>query len=275
MKKKATVIVSVIVLSILLFAVIILEKSNKTPMQRYLESSQIAKATDNYIPVKLLNDDGNLQFEFLSYDLIDDKDIEKQTKYKAEYFIDGKVPLSDYVVRDIDYEALRRDYPKYDEFYSSNGEKGMTYEEAGELVREHGSEYMIDKHIKTKYLFVRCRITYVGNGRSEEWLNLFDIFVMRGNAIVGLCNMNCYLDNSQHREEGVSEDDFFRYKFEKVGDSVECVMGCRIRGDFVDLSEENIYYVGFQPGTRYSDYDQFNPAIDRRCVALRDIPKET
>lgn len=275
MKRKATVLVSVIVLSILLFAVIILEKINKTPMHRYLETSQIAKPTDDYIPAKLLNDDGNLQFEFLSYDLIDDKDIEKQTKYKAEYFIDGKVPPSDYVVRDIDYDALRRDYPKYDEFCSSNGEKGMTYEEAGELEREHGSEYMIDKHIKTKYLFVRCRITYLGNGRNEEWLNLFDIFAMRGNEIVGLCNMNCYLDISQHRGEGVSENDFFQYKFEKVGDSVECVMGCRIRGDFVDLSEENIYYVGFQPGTRYSDYDQFNPAIDRRCVALRDIPKET
>ena len=244
-------------------------------MQRYFETSQTTKNTDKYTPVKITNDDGNLQFEFLSYDLIDDKDIEKQTKYKSEYFIDGKVPPSDYVVRDIDYDALRRDYPKYDEFYSSNGEKGMTYEEAGELEREHGSEYMIDKHIKTKYLFVRCRITYLGNGRSEEWLNLFDIFVMRGNAIVGLCNMNCYLDNSQHKGEGVSENDFFQYKFEKVGDSVECVMGCRIRGDFVDLSEENIYYVGFQPGTRYSDYDQFNPAIDRRCVALRDIPKET
>lgn len=275
MKRKATVLVSVIVLSILLFAVIILEKSNKTPMQRYFETSQTTKNTDKYTPVKITNDDGNLQFEFLSYDLIDDKDIEKQTKYKSEYFIDGKVPPSDYVVRDIDYDALRRDYPKYDEFYSSNGEKGMTYEEAGELEREHGSEYMIDKHIKTKYLFVRCRITYLGNGRNEEWLNLFDIFAMRGNEIVGLCNMNCYLDISQHRGEGVSENDFFQYKFEKVGDSVECVMGCRIRGDFVDLSEENKYYVGFQPGTRYSDYDQFNPAIDRRCVALRDIPKET
>ena len=66
MKRKATVLVSVIVLSILLFAVIILEKINKTPMHRYLETSQRAKPTDDYIPAKLLNDDGNLQFEFLS-----------------------------------------------------------------------------------------------------------------------------------------------------------------------------------------------------------------
>ena len=274
MKRKATVLVSVIVLSILLFAVIILEKSSKTPMQRYLETSQPAKSSDKYIPIKILNDDGNLQFEFLSYELIDDKYITKQTKYKAEYFIDGKVPSSDYVVRDIDYEAIRQDYPKYDEFIKSNGERGLTYDEEEEFIREHGPKYMIDKHIKTKYLFVRCRITYLGNGRSEEWLNLFDIFVMRGNTMIGLCNMNCFLDCSQHTKEGVSENDFFRYKFVNAGDSIECVMGCRIRGDFVDLSEENTYYVGFQPGTRYSDYDQFNPAIDRRCVALNDIPKE-
>ena len=154
--KKKTVLILVAVLAIVsAVCVMVIEKNRKTPQDRFLETSQIAKPTDDYIPVKLLNDDGNLQFEFLSYELIDDKDIEKQTKYKAEYFIDGKVPLSDYVVRDIDYEALRRDYPKYDEFYSSNGEKGMTYEEAGNLEREHGSEYMIDKHIKTKYIFVR------------------------------------------------------------------------------------------------------------------------
>lgn len=274
MKRTSTVLVAIMMLSILLFAVIMVEKNNKTPMQRYLETSQTTKNTDKYTPVKITNDDGNLQFEFLSYDLIDDKDIEKQTKYKSEYFIDGKVPPSDYVVRDIDYDALRRDYPKYDEFYSSDGKKGMTYEEAGELEREHRSEYMIDKHIKTKYMFIRCRITYLGNGRNEEWLNLFDIFAIRGSAIIGMSNMNCYFDHSQHTEEGVSENDFFRYKFEKVGDSLECVMGCRIRGDYVDLSEENTYYVGFQPGTRYSDYDQFNPAIDKRCVALIDIPKE-
>lgn len=274
MKRTSTVLVAIMMLSILLFAVIMVEKNNKTPMQRYLETSQTTKNTDKYTPVKITNDDGNLQFEFLSYDLIDDKDIEKQTKYKSEYFIDGKVPPSDYVVRDIDYDALRRDYPKYDEFYSSDGKKGMTYEEAGELEREHGAEYMIDKHIKTKYMFIRCRITYLGNGRNEEWLNLFDIFAIRGSAIIGMSNMNCYFDHSQHTEEGVSENDFFQYKFEKVGDSLECVMGCRIRGDYVDLSEENTYYVGFQPGTRYSDYDQFNPAIDKRCVALIDIPKE-
>lgn len=274
MKRTSTVLVAIMMLSILLFAVIMVEKNNKTPMQRYLETSQTTKNTDKYTPVKITNDDGNLQFEFLSYDLIDDKDIEKQTKYKSEYFIDGKVPPSDYVVRDIDYDALRRDYPKYDEFYSSDGKKGMTYEEAGELEREHGAEYMIDKHIKTKYMFIRCRITYLGNGRKEEWLNLFDIFAIRGSAIIGMSNMNCYFDHSQHTEEGVSENDFFQYKFEKVGDSLECVMGCRIRGDYVDLSEENTYYVGFQPGTRYSDYDQFNPAIDKRCVALIDIPKE-
>ena len=274
MKRKAVSIIIVLTALAAIVLVINIESKSKTPMDRYMETSQTTKNTDKYTPVKITNDDGNLQFEFLSYDLIDDKDIEKQTKYKSEYFIDGKVPPSDYVVRDIDYDALRRDYPKYDEFYSSDGKKGMTYEEAGELEREHRSEYMIDKHIKTKYMFIRCRITYLGNGRNEEWLNLFDIFAIRGSAIIGMSNMNCYFDHSQHTEEGVSENDFFRYKFEKVGDSLECVMGCRIRGDYVDLSEENTYYVGFQPGTRYSDYDQFNPAIDKRCVALIDIPKE-
>lgn len=274
MKRTTTVLVAVMMLSILLFTVITVENNNKTPMQRYLETSQTTKNSDKYIPVKILNDDGNLQFEFLSYDMIDDKDIARQTKYKAEHFIEDLLPNPDFVERDIDYAALRRDFPKYAEYDASHGEKGMTEAEYEEFIRKYGPEYTVDKHIKTKYLFVRCRITYLGNGRNEEWLNLFDIFALRRNTMIGMSNMNCYFDHSQHTEDGVSENDFFRYKFEKVGDSLECVMGCRIRGDFVDLSEENTYYVGFQPGTRYSDYDQFNPAIDSRCVALNDIPKE-
>ena len=75
-------------------------------------------------------------------------------------------------------------------------------------------------------------------------------------------------------EDG-NREDFFWYKFEKEGDSLECVLGIRLRGDRgVDLSEDNSYYIGFESTASYSDYDQFNPEIDSRCVALDDLPKE-
>ena len=273
MKIKTTLLITAIIV-ILAVTVVAIERNSKTPMDRYLETSQIVKQTDNYVPVKILNDEGNLQYEFLSYDLIDDKDIEKQAKYKAEYFIEGKVPSSDYVVKWTDFDAMARDYPKFDEYRKSYCEKGMTAAEYDEFMREHEAEYTTDKHIKTKYLFIRCRITYIGNGRREEFLSNFDVFVMRNKTLLGHNEIDCYFDHPQHIGGEERLQDFFLYKFEKVGDSIECVLGCRLREDEFDLSEENKYYIGFQPSITYSDYDQFNPAIDNRCVAITDMPKE-
>ena len=276
MKKKAVLIFVVIFVIASVAAVIAIEKNRNTPMERFIKTVQTTKHADDYVPVKILNNDENVQYEFLSYDLIDDKDIEKQTKYKAEYFVDGKVPPSDYVVKKTDFDAMARDYPKYKEYRNSNGKKGMTQAEAEEFMRIHEPEYTVDKHVKSKYLFVRCRITYMGNGRKEEYLSLFDVFAMRKNEHIGPLNDEfCYFD---HPQPDIWEDgrtgDFFWYRFDKVGDSLECVLGCRLRGEYFDLSEENMYYIGFQPGAVYSDLDQFNPAQDKRWVALNDMPRE-
>ena len=127
---------------------------------------QTVKQTDGYVPAKILNNEGNLQYEFLSYEF-DDQDIEKQTIYKAEHFIEGKVPPSDYVVKWTDYDAMARDYPKFDEWRKSDCLKGMTEGKYEEFMRIHEPEYTIDKHVKTKYLFVKCRITYIGGGRKK------------------------------------------------------------------------------------------------------------
>ena len=276
MKKKAVLFFVVLFVIASVAAVIAIEKNRNTPMERFIKTLQTTKHADDYVPVKILNNDENVQYEFLSYDLIDDKDIEKQTKYKAEFFVDGKVPPSDYIVKWTDYDAMARDYPKYDEYRNSDGNKGMTKAEAEEFMRIHEPEYTIDKHIKSKYLFVRCRITYMGNGRKKEFLSLFDVFAMRGNERIGPVNDEfCYFD---HPQPDIWEDgragSFFWYRFDKVGDSLECVLGCRLRGEYFDLSEENMYYIGFQPGAVYSGLDQFNPAHDKRCVALNDMPRE-
>ena len=283
MKKNTIVLISAI-LVVLIVAVVAIERNSKSPMDRFLETNQssgqlllAASKSDksNYTPKEIINNEGNLKYEFLSYELIDDKDIVIQTKYKAEYFIEGKVPPSDYVVKYTDYDAMARDYPKFDEYRESNCEKGMTESEFNEFMREHEAEYSTDKHVKTKYLFVRCKITYIGNGRSNEFLNGFDVFVMRNNAVLGHNEIDCYFDHPQHTEGEERIPDFFLYKFEKIGDSIECVLGCRLRGDEFDLSEENKYYIGFQPSVSYSDYDQFNPAVDSRCIAITDMPKES
>lgn len=54
---------------------------------------------------------------------------------------------------------------------------------------------------------------------------------------------------------------------------MECVFGGMLREDVDGLSKATAYYVGFQSENTY-DYDQFNPAIDKKCIALNDLPKE-
>lgn len=277
MKKKLSVIVAALALVGLIAAVIAIERKSKTPMDRYLETYQTTKQPDNYIPAKIIDNDGGLQYEFLSYDLIDDKDIETQTKYKAEFFADGKVPPSDYVVTKVDYAAMRRDYPKYDEYVSSYCMKGMTEEEAEAFEREHEDEYSSEVHVKTKYFFIRCRITYIGGGineSNEKCLTAFNFLIMNGDKIVGKSYPNCYFDLSRNPKGKEQKTDAVYYKFEKVGDSIECIFGGRLREDYDRFSEATGYYVGFLP-MMASDVDQFNPAIDKRCVALKDMPKKS
>ena len=272
MKKKLPVIVVTLAL---VAAVIAIERKSKTPIDRYMETTQTTKQTVKYIPAKIISNDEELQYEFLSYDLIDDKDIEKQTKYKAEYFDDGKLPPSDYVVKKVDHAAMRRDFPKYDEYVSSNCTKGMTYEEYEAFMREHEDEYSTEVHVKTKYYFIRCRITYIGGGineSNEKCVSAFDFLIMNGDKMIGASNPGCYFDHSQNTEG--ERKRFNYYRFEKVGDSIECIIGGRLRDDYDRFSEATGYYVGFRPGVTYSDEDQFNPAIDVRCVALKDMPKE-
>ena len=275
MKKKLPVIVAALALVGLVAAVIAIERKSKTPMDRYMETTQTTKQTDNYIPAKIIDNDGGLQYEFLSYDLIDDKDIKMQTKYKAEYFNDGKLPPSDYVIKKVDYDAMARDYPIFDEYRKSYCDESiMTEAECEAFEREHEAEYSWEEHVKTKYYFIRCRITYIGGGiteGNEKCISAFDFLIMNGNKIIGASNPGCYFDHSQNTEGERKRYNF--YRFEKVGDSIECIIGGRLRDDEDHFSEATGYYVGFRPMLA-SDEEQFNPAIDKRCVALKDMPKE-
>ena len=276
MKKKAVLIFIALFVIASTVGVMLIEKNSKSPMDRFLETSQTTTQPDNYIPAKIIDNDGGLQYEFLSYDLIDDKDIETQTKYKAEYFYDGKVPSSDYVVKWTDYDAMARDYPEFDECRKSNGLRGMTEAEEEEFLRIHEPEYTIDKHVKTKYYFIRCRITYIGGDvfdTNEKQVCLFVFVGMAGDKKVVESNPDCFFDHPQNTEGDERRKHFFVYKFGKIGDSIECVVGGRLREDHHNFSEATAYYVGFFPGL-YSEYEKVNPALDSRFVALKDMPKE-
>ena len=222
----------------------------------------------------LYNVDHTLKYEFLSYDLIDDTEIGKQTKYKAEYFVDGRIPDAELIKEYVDYDAMARDYPKYAEFRNSEYDdpKGMTCEEAERFVREHEAEYTKTKKLRAKYLFVKCRITYLGGGPKEQFLNESWIFTMRGGDRYGGALFDCYFEHAQNSSE---RPYFFSYRFNKVGDSVECVMGSRITNEYTELQDDAAYYIGLPPGAFESSTGfNYKNMYGGLYFALGDLPKE-
>lgn len=235
----------------------------------YLKGTGTAKSAK-----VLYNVDHTLKYEFLSYDLIDDTEIGKQTKYKAEYFVDGRIPDAELIKEYVDYEAMARDYPKYAEFRNSEYDdpKGMTCEEAERFVREHEAEYTKTKKLRAKYLFVKCRITYLGGGPKEQFLNNSWIFTMRGGDQYGGALFDCYFEHAQNSSE---RPYFFSYRFNKVGDSVECVMGSRITNEYTELQDDAAYYIGLPPGAFESSTGfNYKNMYGELYFALGDLPKE-
>ena len=215
-----------------------------------------------------------LKIEVLSYDLIDDTDISKQTKYDAKYFVEGKVPDSDYVYHYTDYQAMMRDYPKYAEYIESYGEKGMTEEEAEKFEKENKAKYAASKHLRTKYLFIRCKITYLGGAPKVQDLRSIRMIAMNGDKMTGFEFFNCYFDHSQHLDSADKTVDFFDYEFKTKGDSIECVLGSRLSEDQIDLSKDAKYYIGTDPSEYYPENTTSFPKLySGMQVALADLPK--
>ncbi len=281
MKKIAGVIISIISSIAVIVVIVLIESHSKSPAERNTVSSSMA--TPNVAEVRddsesfettfnnaVLNNKRTVEYEFLSYDIIEDTDIADQNVYEADFFCDGIIPDPNYLVEYTDYQAMRNDYPNVNEYILSNGNSGMTAAEYQAFLEEHSSDYTICKHPKTIYIFVRCRITCVGSAPVDEYINCLEILGVRENEIVGSEEINCYFDASQHTEGEDRIHHYFLYTFHESGESIECVIGCALREDFFDISEDNQYYIGFLP-IGLESYDQFDPSIDDSFVALDSI----
>ena len=287
MKRALSILLIVILGIVLMVTVNVIEKNNQSPQARYLEVSRnntdhrnefnasgtIVNINEEGKAVSIiLNRTHSVQYEFLSYEIIDDTEIAKQTKYKGEFFDEGHVPDPNFLREYTDYSAMRRDYPKVDEYISSNFQRGMTAAEYQEFLEQHYSEYTTYKHPKTKYLFLRCRITNITTGTVEENISP-RVFAMQGNKTIGEGDIICYFDRSQHTEGEDRIHSYVEYKFNDAEESLECVIGIVLTEDDFDFSEKNNYYVGFVP-LGLDDYEKFNPSIDDGFICVNKLPKE-
>lgn len=278
---------------VVLIAVVLIESNSKSPKDRFIETSETVESemTESSLITSISSGEAiteksepdlsiifnlthTVQYEFLSYEMVDDTDIAKQTKYKAEFFADGKVPDPDYFIEKTDYMAMRKDYPQVDEYISSNGTKGMTDDEYHDFMEKHLDEYTSKRHPKTKYLFLHCRISNVGQGPVEEYINELSLYAVRGDNTIGKEELNCYFDKSMYIEGDERVHHFFLYRFGKNEETLDCVIGFEISEERVDLSEENSYFVGFEP-IGLDNPLQFDPSLDKGFVAVDKLSNET
>ena len=96
--------------------------------------------------------------------------------------------------------------------------------------------------------------------------------VLRGDEQMGCALFNCYFEHTQNSSE---RPYFFSYRFNKVGDSVECVMGSRITNEYTELQDDAAYYIGLPPGEFESSIGfNYKNMYGELYFALGDLPKE-
>ena len=273
--------------------IINIEYTHKTPVERYMESLSVDTSTtasesissyettvtketlETMLPkASFLNPTRTIQYSFISFDLMEDTDIPDQDIYSGDFFFAspvgnaGELPDPDYLVEYTDYKSMRQDYPEVDEYISSNGLKGMTEEEYYKFMKKHLAEYTKKRHPKTKYLFVRCKITNVSSKAEEECINNIIVIAMHDRRYAGnYSGSPCYFDHEKN-----IENDGVWYKFDK-GESIECTLGFPLIEDYIDLADDNEYYVGFAP-VGVDDLKTFDPSIDDGFVNVCTLPKE-
>ncbi len=278
MRNKVDTITVIILSLVMIIVVTIVENNSISPMERFrerntsnkgIELSKDNEANNERIDKssRLLIDPTNtLQYELISYEIIDDINIAKQTKYPAEFFYEGEIPDPNSLTVYIDYDSMRQDYPEFAEYQDSFGMSGMTDEEYLHFWEQHVSEYSTSIHPKTKYIFVRCKITFLGGSWSEKGINDLRVFVMCENQTTGEVELNCYFDHPQHTGED-DRNEFFIYSFNKAGETIDCVVGFEITEDTIDFSKDYSLYLGFEP-LNLDDITQINLLTDKRFVAM-------
>ncbi len=213
----------------------------------------------------ILSESRSLEFEFLSYEIVEDTEIEKQAAYKAEYFYDGELPDADYQEEVIDYERAEKECPELRDIWAEDADDRYTYEEIADIYNKHIGEYTSMQHLKTRYLFVKCRIRNLRDKSIEESVSMDYGTVSGDGKDYAYHDGGIYFDKPMHVEGEDRSHSFFYYTFEP-GETLECTFGMEIKQEF---GEDEEYYIGFKP----LDWDKTTgwPDKEPRMVKVTEI----
>ncbi len=192
----------------------------------------------------------NLSIEILSSEVIEDTEIESQTKYPAEWFASGELPDADYQTEYIDYRKVREACPELKAMWDNPNDYSIPevveiYEKNWDVTRQ----YITLGHPKTRYVFAKCKITNLRNGNNNASVGVYIFTSSENSKILGMSD-TClqYFDKAVNLVGEDRDHSFFWYPF-KEGEVLECTLGFEIPEEY---NENDKFYIGIPaPGEDY------------------------
>lgn len=207
------------------------------------------------------------KMEFISCDVIEDKDIETQTKYPADNFYDEVLPDGDDIQTVTDWKTIYKEAPELKEAHDQPTETDEDLDRWLAMKEKYSdliASYTSDRHINTRYYFVKCRLTNETDEKIEDILMPDIVQVSSEDGTITQNDSFIYFDSSVNTNGNAREHSFMEYSL-NAGESMECTLGFSVRYD--DDPDVNIY-IGESPVTDES----YDPGTIPNLVRVNDIP---
>ena len=243
------------------------EKDKKYPVERYWdeqeEKQQNTSGDDTQTDCDAEEKDvthsvtiDNITYEFVDCDMIEDTEIEMQTRYPAEFFIDSALPDANYQTDLLwDYEKMYEEYNALTDPYAR---------------QDAGDKYRIEGHPKSRYYFVKMRIENESVESREIVLSdLYLIQTNRAKSYAVTTDNIIYFDKTQY-VENPDRLSWFTWYTMKPKEVLECVIGYEIdEHSLYDLHEERLMYIGTISVEMLDSW--VNPVLSKTVVPLYDL----
>lgn len=269
MKKKQIILCLVIVIAGILAGIAVVgnEREKESPIERYNKAKD-SEADESGEEKKTKFTYQDVEYEFLSYEVVEAADIATQTKYMGEYFFDGELPIDDPEELDfyMDYEAVKAESPELKELWENidryTSEKSAAIIEKNKDIIE---KYTSMVHLEKRYMFLPCRLT--NTATQERKVRLNEIRVVISSSDGGQFRTHdslCYFDTTCHTEGDDRAHNFSLYTLQP-NETLDCTIGFWIK-DEIDNPECYFGITDLQ-----LEAECRNPRVGKYMIKLSDL----
>lgn len=263
------------------------EKNKQAPIERYYEKNESEEDNEkdhtgeskkenqtdsNDFTERHSFQQGNIIYEFLSVDIVEETEIKTQTKYPAANFYDEVFPDSNYQATVRDWKTMVEEAPELKNIFESSfdysyDEYEKIYDKYEDIIKKNTYE----AHPNTRYYFVHMRVTNTSDEKNRDVvMNELRTIVTNGNKKTSSINESiCYFSSPQNIRGEERAQFFFWYNM-APGEVLECTVGFQVRDDWIYPSDQYVY-AGFVSSEMYNQW--VNPVLSKTVVPLYDLPQ--